>query len=186
MAHVAYVSGNPASLTAYRLTRDTTQLSEWLAASRDTLWPSALAVLAVERGDTAHARQLVERHARLDEALPDPTTPLREEALATKYDWADILAGLGERRRALAVYETLDTAHHTLVEPTMTSLLHVLSFAERALLHEQLGERERAIELYEKFAEAWQDADSELQPMVRRAREAAARLRGGAADAPRP
>jgi tetratricopeptide (TPR) repeat protein len=186
VAHLLYVSGNSASLTAYRLTGDTTVLSEWVRAARDTLWPAAVAMLALARGDTAYARQLVVRHARLDQPLPGPASVVREEVLATRYDWAGILAGLGERRRALAVYEMLDTAGHSLLVPTTTSLLRVLSFAERALLHEQLGEHERAIELYEKFTAAWQDADPELQPMVRRARAAAARLRGGAPDAPRP
>jgi serine/threonine-protein kinase len=186
VAHLLFVSGNPASLAAYRLTGDTTLLAEWLRASRDTLWPAAVAFLALARGDTAQTRQLVERHARLDQPLPDGRSSLREEALATRYDWAAILAGLGERRRALALYETLDTAQRTVLLPTATSLLRVLSLAERALLHEQLGEHERAIALYEKFAEAWQDADPELQPMVRRARASAARLGGEVADGPRP
>jgi len=54
------------------------------------------------------------------------------------------------------------------------------------VLHEQLGDRERAIVPYEKFAEEWQDADPELQPMVRRAQASAARLRNEAADGQRP
>ncbi len=40
----------------------------------------------------------------------------------------------------------------------------------RAQNHEQLGEIERAIELYGRFIRAWEDADPALQPMVEDAR----------------
>jgi hypothetical protein len=92
------------------------------------------------------------------------------------------MAGLGEHRRALREYEALDTLRLELADWEPAHLWRVMAFAERAALHERLGQRTQAIRLYEKFADAWQDADPELQPMVRRAREAAARLRGEPRD----
>jgi tetratricopeptide (TPR) repeat protein len=127
---------------------------------------------------------LFERHASVDREIPDYSDPRREDALLNRYAWADVLAALGERRRALDIYEQLDSTRREVLVPTASQIMHVMSLAERALLHEQLGERERAIELYDAFVEAWQDADPELQPMVRRARDAAERLRGGGGDRP--
>lgn len=43
-------------------------------------------------------------------------------------------------------------------------------------LHEELGNREKAAEYFATFAELWAEADAELQPRVRRARERAAAL----------
>ncbi len=45
-------------------------------------------------------------------------------------------------------------------------------------LHDELGNREKAAEYYARFAELWAEADAELQPRVRRARERAAALGG--------
>jgi hypothetical protein len=55
---------------------------------------------------------------------------------------------------------------------------------ERARVFERIGERERAIGAYEYVADVWRTADPELQPFVREARDAVARLRGGRAPAP--
>jgi tetratricopeptide (TPR) repeat protein len=184
LAHLVFVSANPGSALAYRITRDTTLLSEWIRASRDTIFPFAYAALVLARGDSTHARRLFERHASVDREIPDYSDPRREDALLNRYAWADVLAALGERRRALDIYEQLDSTRREVLVPTASQIMHVMSLAERALLHEQLGERERAIELYDAFVEAWQDADPELQPMVRRARDAAERLRGGGGDRP--
>jgi hypothetical protein len=56
--------------------------------------------------------------------------------------------------------------------------LLVRSYAARAASYQRLGERERALEWYEKFVAAWDGADATLQPTVQRAREAMATLRG--------
>jgi tetratricopeptide (TPR) repeat protein len=45
-------------------------------------------------------------------------------------------------------------------------------------LHEARGNRERAATYYGRFVDLWQDADAELQPYVREAREAMTRLVG--------
>ena len=51
------------------------------------------------------------------------------------------------------------------------------SFLARGQLYEQLGERQKAAAAYERFVALWRDADPALQPQVRRAREALARVR---------
>jgi tetratricopeptide (TPR) repeat protein len=45
-------------------------------------------------------------------------------------------------------------------------------------LYEERGEREKAVDYYDRFVELWQDADEELQPQVRDVRERLARLVG--------
>ena len=54
----------------------------------------------------------------------------------------------------------------------------IRTWAERAVLYQQLGETDRAIAMYEKFIAAWADGDAEVQPLVERARAAVAALKG--------
>jgi serine/threonine-protein kinase len=172
---------SPGILASYRQTRDTVLLSRWLSATQSE-HPSARALLLIVRGDEGEARRLLERHGASPERIPAFRTYRREEAILNRYAWADVLAALGEQRRALAEYEMLDTIPLQLADWEPLHVSRVMAFAERAALHEELGERTQAIALYERFADAWRDADPELQPMVRRAREAAARLRGEARE----
>ena len=44
-------------------------------------------------------------------------------------------------------------------------------------LHQKCGERQRAIEYYQRFVDLWKDADPELQPTVRDVRARIERLR---------
>ena len=64
--------------------------------------------------------------------------------------------------------------------------LAVRALAELGALHHQLGERDRAIEYYERFIAAWRDADPRLQPMVEQARDAVQTIRTGGAPARPP
>ena len=52
--------------------------------------------------------------------------------------------------------------------------------ALRGALYQAMGDRSRAIEFYEKFISAWERADTALQSLVDRAREAVASLKGDA------
>ncbi|MFQ5705209.1 MAG: tetratricopeptide repeat protein, partial [Gemmatimonadales bacterium] len=45
-------------------------------------------------------------------------------------------------------------------------------------LHEQRGDKTKAVEYYDKFVELWNDADAELQPQVKDVRDRIARLVG--------
>ncbi|MCH6548041.1 MAG: hypothetical protein IH798_06300, partial [Gemmatimonadetes bacterium] len=45
-------------------------------------------------------------------------------------------------------------------------------------LHEERGNREKAVEYYNRFVELWENADPELQPVVEDVRGRIARLVG--------
>jgi tetratricopeptide (TPR) repeat protein len=47
----------------------------------------------------------------------------------------------------------------------------------QAQIYEHKGDRRRAVEHYARFVELWAESDAELQPMVRQAQQALARLR---------
>jgi tRNA A-37 threonylcarbamoyl transferase component Bud32/tetratricopeptide (TPR) repeat protein len=172
------VTASGASLVStYLASRDTTMLA-LLLSQVDTIqsatWRIADALLALERGDTARARLRVDRHYR----QPHPTEFNGEQGLVRTFAWGDLLARLGEHRLALEAYARLDSADQRLEHPGLL----VRSYAARGALHQQLGERDQAIEWYERFVAAWEGADPPLQPAVQRARDAIEALRGG----PRP
>jgi len=91
-------------------------------------------------------------------------------------NWRDyaryLLATLQESRGgesgALRTYESL----------FWTPSLEAVGYLAGAQLQERRGEREEALEDYERFLALWGDADPELQPRVRLAREAVERLKG--------
>jgi hypothetical protein len=49
-----------------------------------------------------------------------------------------------------------------------------------APLYEELGDPDRAVRYYRRVADLWADADEELQPVVRHARERIRALEGAA------
>ncbi|MFQ6046359.1 MAG: protein kinase [Gemmatimonadales bacterium] len=172
-----------AFLSAYLSSRDTVVLSRWLAASDSILWRSAQAHLALARRDTVVARRLLERDF-------DPGVPVRSgpwagsnfsEDVPEAYAWADLLVQLGELHSAAAAYERLDDASYEVrwFDPHWGLLIR--SYAERGALYQQLGDRAKAIEMYQKFVDAWGEGDETVQPTVERARAALAALRGEAA-----
>jgi tetratricopeptide (TPR) repeat protein len=55
-------------------------------------------------------------------------------------------------------------------------------FVHLGELYEERGEREKAVDYYNRFVEQWQDADQELQPQVQDVRERLARLVGERGD----
>ncbi len=90
---------------------------------------------------------------------------------------ASVLAELGNLRRATQFYETIDPKRFGQTGIPETSWpMYVRSYLARGHLFEQLGERERAVACYERFLTLWKDADAPLQPQLREAREALARL----------
>jgi tetratricopeptide (TPR) repeat protein len=54
------------------------------------------------------------------------------------------------------------------------------AFRRLGEIYESRGERDKAVEYYNRFVELWQNADAELQPQVEDARERMARLVGEA------
>jgi tetratricopeptide (TPR) repeat protein len=74
------------------------------------------------------------------------------------------------------------TEYRRLVTPSMTSkftsFLEPRFVLELARLLDETGDTEAAAAEYARFAELWQDADPELQPLVEEARQRAAALGG--------
>ncbi len=161
------------ALAMYLAMRDTLLLRP-LLQHVDTLawatWHVADAHLALARGDTARALRRVERHYR---TAGDAEFNGFEGGIRA-FAWGDLLARLREPRLAIEAYARLDS----LDDHIQNAGFVVRSWAERGALYQQLGEVPQAIRYYERFIEAWQHADPELQPSVERAREAVAALKG--------
>lgn len=162
---------------AYLTTRDTTYLAplrRW--GSRQV--PAELEALsALEAGDTARAARIAGRFRSPDSARA-VTDPGSGVALFAQ---AELFARLGDLRRAIAIYESLQRKDLGLTfgaDPRWP--LYARSFLARGQLYEQVGDRPRAIAAYEQFIEIWKDAAPELQGQVRLARDRMNRLK----DAP--
>lgn len=179
-----YIGRFSAIIAAYLASRDTVVLSRWLREREPAMWRSPEAHLALQRGDTAQARQLLAQHFRPDEPIPaGPFATFRlNEDLPDAYAWADLLARLGELERAIQAYDRLDEAPYDVAFWTIGNHwgLLVRSYAHRGSLYQQLGNRDKAIEMYRRFVDAWAEGDETVQPMVDRARRALAALRGEA------
>jgi lipopolysaccharide biosynthesis regulator YciM len=75
----------------------------------------------------------------------------------------------GEDRKAAAI---LDRDRYE------TNPLHVMATLQRGQIAERLGEREIAVECYQRVVDLWRRADPELQHYVREAQDGLARLTG--------
>jgi tetratricopeptide (TPR) repeat protein len=162
-----------ASLAAYAATRDTAFLSRLLRTvdtTNSSTWRVADALLSLARGDTARARMRVDRHYR----TPEESELTGEMGLVRTYAWGLTLAELGEARLAIEAFGKIDSSAARIQRPGHL----VRSYAERGELYQQLGDMEQAVEYYDKFIAAWENADPELQPQVERVRKARAAAKG--------
>jgi tetratricopeptide (TPR) repeat protein len=162
-----------ASLATFLARRDTTRLTAFLALADTTssaTWKVADAQLALARGDTARARMRVDRHYR----TPTDVEFSGDQGVIRAFAWGDLLARLGDPRLALEAYARMDSSEARVQHPGFL----VRSWAERGALYQRMGQAPLAIEHYERFIEAWRDADAQLQPLVDRARNAVAALKG--------
>jgi serine/threonine-protein kinase len=122
---------------------------------------SAAAHLALAKRDTSSA---IERFL----ALPADACP------ACYLDRLTLAQLLAERRRDQEAWQILRNEHPTAgVLPWPSQILWYLL---RGRVGERLGERERAASAYAWVAGMWRNADLELQPYVKEAREGLARL----------
>ena len=155
---------------AYLATRDTTFVAALRRWGNRTVPPEAEALIALDAGDTTRAQRLAASFSPPDSGTG--SLSLRPFAQAEVY------SELGDARRAIAVYESLDPKRFGsgfTFDPRFA--LYVRSWLARGQLYEQLGERERAADSYARFLSLWKDADPRLQPQLRLAREGIARLR---------
>jgi len=170
-----------AVLLAYFAERDTTLLHRIEPYTTDSSITSA--ELAIERGDTATAlrRANAAVGSRPGGRAVDPAkVPSGGTAVIWALGWGDVFARAGRLEQASAVYAWADSAPH----PVSTPGTLARSWAERAAILQQLGRKDEAIALYQRFIENWDRADPTLQPMVERARRAIEAL-GGTIEEPR-
>ena len=162
---------------AYLTTHDTAYvapLRRW-GSKRVPLEVDAL--MALDAGDSARAASIAARFTPPDSArlVSDVGGGLG------RFAQAEVFARLGNLRRAVAVYESIERKDLGLsfgADPRWP--LYARSFLARGQLYEQLGDRQRAIAAYEAFVALWKEAAPELRDQVRLAREGIIRLR----DAP--
>lgn len=88
---------------------------------------------------------------------------------------AELYARSGDTRQAIAEYEALLTDFEMMRSGFNTAV----ALQRLGPLHEEVGDSAKAADAYARFAELWADADSDLQPRVRHARERAEALGSG-------
>jgi hypothetical protein len=126
------------------------------------LGETASAYLTLIRGDSAAALRAIE-------SLPDSMC-LVVICSYFKLTQAQLLVAQGEDRKAAAI---LDRSGWSSNNP-----LHMIATLERGQIAERLGEREVALESYQRVVDLWRRADPSLQSYVSRARDGLARLTG--------
>lgn len=161
--------------TAFLATRDTSfsnavrRLQPGVTAHTDL---DALEALA--RGDTAAARASAEAYLPPDSLREGRLSLAGLRAVAR----AEVLAAIGNRDWAIGYYEALDPRRFTmqgLAEPGFAA--YTRSFAARAVLYEERGDRDKAIGAWEEFLRRTEQGDEAVEPQRRAARSALQRLR---------
>ncbi|MEJ2239348.1 MAG: serine/threonine-protein kinase [Gemmatimonadales bacterium] len=125
---------------------------------------TARAYAALARGDTLEALSLLED-------IPD--WPRCYYCYDQRLTRAQVLARIGRDREAADLLDHMP--FERLFAPASEAVVAAL---ERGRVHERLGNREAAVRAYSYVADAWRNADPELQPIVVEAREALQRLAG--------
>jgi tetratricopeptide (TPR) repeat protein len=141
-------------------------------------FPELMGLAALDKGDTATAQRVVK-------SFPGPEL-LRSARIGSSglrvVTRAELLDRLGDTKRAVELLAMIDPSRFGPEQSIdHTAAIYARQFAFRGRLYEKLGERDQAIAAYERFTQMWKNADEPLQPEVRAAREAIARLRDGPA-----
>jgi len=131
---------------------------------------------ALLRGDTAAARAVAATFTSADSVKK---SPLGFAGMRTVVR-AEVLEVLGDKRGAIAQYEALHPSRfvNAFIDPGYA--VYVRSFAARARLYEEVGERDKAIASWEEFLRRWEKGDAITEPIRREARTALQRLRDSA------
>ena len=154
------------SLSLSQFVRETSLDGRGRSGARATavnryLGGTASAYLTILRGDSAAALRSIE-------ALPDSMC-LVVICTYFRLTHARLLESQGEDRKAAFVLD---------LDRYEASPLHVIATLERGQIAERLGEREMAVECYQRVVDLWRRADPELQSYVREALDGLARLTG--------
>ncbi|HET6700231.1 MAG TPA: hypothetical protein VFH14_00395, partial [Gemmatimonadaceae bacterium] len=165
------------AVLAFLTTRDTAYVAPLRRWGNRRVPAEVEALLALEAGDSARAARIAAGFT------PPDSVRLVTDAGAGlgRFAQAEIFARLGDLRRAVALYESIERKDLGLTFGTDPRWpLYARSFLARGQLYEQLGDRQRATAAYEEFLKIWTDASPELRDQLRLAREGIIRLR----DAP--
>jgi serine/threonine-protein kinase len=134
------------------------------------------AELAMGAGDAEEALRHVEAMRHETYYITAFAFPELSQA-RERYLRAEALARLGRNDEALRWFGSF-------AEFSPYDMLYApIGHRRRGEILQSLGRRDEAAQEYARFIELWEDADPELQPEVRKARAALARLRGSAAGA---
>ena len=176
--------GWPLAYVGYILTDDPKYLDivrKWSGAEPPVVLQARAALAS---GDTARARDLAAH-------FPPPDTG----RLITPPDQIDdplgramVLAAVGQKRAAIAVYESIDPSRFHIFQPDPRWAMYPRSLLERGALYEQMGDVSKAAASYERYLDLMRDADPALQPQLQLARTRlhAVRDAPSAKLAPRP
>lgn len=161
----------------YLATGDTTFAGfaqRWGGNVQSPGFPEIEALTAIRRGDTTNAARLAREFPSVD-SLSRGALGMNGMRLVAR---AEVMLALGDTRRAVQIYEAIDPARFNLNStPEPGWPMYVRSLMSRGRLYEALGEKDRALASYERFLSYWKDAEAPLQPQLREARAAIARLR---------
>jgi tetratricopeptide (TPR) repeat protein len=166
-------------MSAFMITGDTTYLGylqRWsrgmpgAPTSEDASPAFMKAYIALQRGDTAAAQKESREFSHGD--------TIGTQIFGQPFMEAEVLASLGDLRGAAATYESITPRRFNSAGiPDPRWALYARTFAARGRLYEELGQRDKAIENYQRFVDLWADADAALQPQVAAARASIAQLR---------
>ncbi len=137
--------------------------------------PELRAYASLLKGDSMSALAYIREPYPTVDSLKKGSFSMNGTRVAVR---ASVLAQLGRTADALALYETLEPVRFA----SQSSLeygwaIYVRSFAARAKLYEEQGDRDKAIAAYERFIELWSNAEAPLQPQVSDAKRELARLK---------
>jgi tetratricopeptide (TPR) repeat protein len=142
------------------------------------------ALVALNAGDTAKAREIAAQ-------IPPPDTarlitPPNE--IDDPLSRASVLAALGQKRAAIQVLESVNPERFNILGTDTRWGMYPRSLLERGALYEQVGDRAKAADVYQRYLDLMRDADSALQPQLQLARTRLSALRDAPAArlTPRP
>jgi hypothetical protein len=178
LAQAAAMSGG-VPYGSYLLTRDTlfSNAVRRLPGYGSMQWSDLDALEALQRGDTAAALALAKTYTRPDSLANARLSFGGLRVLAR----AEVLAAVGNTEWAIAYLEAISPSRFVSIglgEPGFPLLTR--SYLTRGELHEQRGEREKAIAAYEEFLRRTELGDEAIEPQRRIARSAIQRLRDSA------
>lgn len=155
-----------------RADRSAAILEEWRSRLEPEIPASTRRAMRLLEAQIASVRGEHDRAVELvDAMMRDARNPRRNT-----FERARILERSGRTREAIALWE--EARSRVPGNLVVVPIWRVVAPERLGPLHEAVGDTAEAVAAYRDFADAWADADPELRPRVRRARERAEALEG--------